>query len=357
MFAADAANTRLPHGFAYQRDEIASGPWSIHTVKVNRGDPRFELHTTLARGAQFGLSTLSEQLARMPSNLGRPVAAINGDYYNDRSVYKGDPKGIQIMRGELVSGPRDWTCFWMDTNGSPRMGTVTSQFEVLWPSGNKTRFGLNEARNKEQAVLYTSVVGRSTHTSGGLELILERDGGSSWLPLAPGENFSARVRTVTKRGDSPITPETMVLSLAADLAAKLPPVEIGSKLSLSTATTPSLTGVKTAIGGGPALVRNGKVVPLNEANVRHPRSALGWNRDFIYFVEVDGRQLQLSVGMTFSELSQYLVKLGCEEAMGLDGGGSATFWVYGHVMNNPSEGQERGMGNALVLIQAGKEKK
>jgi exopolysaccharide biosynthesis protein len=45
------------------------------------------------------------------------------------------------------------------------------------------------------------------------------------------------------------------------------------------------------------------------------------------------------------------VKLGCEEAMNFDGGGSATFWVLGNVMNSPSEGQERPSANALVLVQ------
>ena len=357
--AADRPATRGggAHGFSYQHDEIPSGPWSIHIIRVNRGDPRFELHSSLASGNQFGLTTLSEQLRTIPAQTGRPVAAINGDYYNSRSAYTGDPKGLQIMRGELVSAPRDWTCFWVQTNGSPQMGTVISQFEVTWPNGTKTPFGLNEQRNRDQAVLYTSVVGASSRTSGGLELILEHSGEGLWLPLCAGQNYVARVREIRKRGDSPIAPGTLVLSLGPNIATRVPAVTAGATLGISTATSPALGGVKTAIGGGPALIRSGKSVPLDEANVRHPRAALGWNHDTFFFVEVDGRQLDLSVGMTFSELSDYMLKLGCDEAMSLDGGGSATCWVYGHVMNNPSEGRERGMANALVLMQVEKEKK
>jgi len=59
--------------------------------------------------------------------------------------------------------------------------------------------------------------------------------------------------------------------------------------------------------------------------------------------------------MTTQELSDYMISLGCDSAMSLDGGGSATCWVYGQVMNRPSEGFERPMANALVLVQ--KEKK
>jgi exopolysaccharide biosynthesis protein len=50
-----------------------------------------------------------------------------------------------------------------------------------------------------------------------------------------------------------------------------------------------------------------------------------------------------------------MVKLGCSDAMNLDGGGSATCWVYGQVMNSPSEGQERGMGNSLIVVQREKD--
>lgn len=84
---------------------------------------------------------------------------------------------------------------------------------------------------------------------------------------------------------------------------------------------------------------------------RHPRSAIGWNDRWLYLVEVDGRQGGLSVGMTFPELAAYLVRLGCREAVNLDGGGSSTLWLLGRVMNSPSDGMERPVANGLVVIQ------
>ena len=123
-----------------------------------------------------------------------------------------------------------------------------------------------------------------------------------------------------------------------------------SCVAISTTTAPKLEGVATAIGGGPPLVRDGKVVGHDQTKVRHPRTAIGWNKSEFFLVEVDGRQRYLSVGMTIEELADYMAKLGCEEAMCLDGGGSATCWVNGQVMNSPSEGHERGMANALILV-------
>ena len=116
-------------------------------------------------------------------------------------------------------------------------------------------------------------------------------------------------------------------------------------------TTPDLTGVDTAMGGGPTLVRGGKAMTWSSIQVRHPRTAMGWSKTHYFLVEVDGRQPDLSVGMTFPELASYMVELGCEEAINLDGGGSATMWVLGQVVNSPSEGRERTGANGLVVIR------
>jgi exopolysaccharide biosynthesis protein len=143
----------------------------------------------------------------------------------------------------------------------------------------------------------------------------------------------------------------MVLSLGRGVTSKVPAVRPGTILQLSTATLPDLHGAPTALGGGPAMVRDGKVLERIDERVRHPRSAVGWNKEAFFLVEVDGRQRGLSVGMTVRELADYMVRIGCTEALNLDGGGSATCWVFGQVMNSPSEGDERGMGNAVVIIQ------
>jgi exopolysaccharide biosynthesis protein len=68
-------------------------------------------------------------------------------------------------------------------------------------------------------------------------------------------------------------------------------------------------------------------------------------------VVVDGRQLDVSIGMTLPELAEFMLKLGCKEALNLDGGGSATLWAFGAVRNSPSEGQERPACNALVVLR------
>jgi len=180
--------------------------------------------------------------------------------------------------------------------------------------------------------------------------VLERAGDNSWFPLRVGESYTARVREVREAGDAPLTADIAVLSLSPELAARLPRPALGASLKLAMETIPSLRGVQTAIGGGPMLVRDGKAATFSEPK-REPRTAIGWNDKQFFFVVVDGRQNKLSVGMSFPELAAYFVKLGCQRAMNLDGGGSATFWVRGQVMNSPCYGHERPMANALILMQ------
>ena len=338
-------------GVNYAHYDIEAMPWSIHVLKLDRTRAEFRFETTLGQSNQLGMAVVSEQVKMLPPALGRPIAAVNGDFYKSASKYPGDPEGLQIIRGELVSGPSSTrSCFWIDPAGQPHHSNVLSRFTATLPDGKAVPFGLNEERPNDDFVLYTGANGASTRTSGGVELILTHGAETNWLPLRIGQTITATVRQVRSGGDAPLMRDTLVLSAGSKVAPLLAGVKPGDKVKLSTATTPTLTGCNLALGGGPALVRNGQPVAFKGIQPRHPRVALGWNKDSYFLVEVDGRQKN-SVGMSFPELVTYMIQLGCTEAINLDGGGSATMWVYGNVMNSPSEGHERPAANALIVVR------
>lgn len=352
--ASAAEESRTNRAFSYQNDKLPEGPWSIHLVKIERGNPDYELHSMLANGAVTGMTTLSDQVKALPPALGRPVAAVNGDFYlTSPKAYNGDPQGIQILEGELVSGPTEHACFWIDATGQPKTGVVQSLFRATWPHGSTTPFGLNEERPGDGAVLYTPRMGPSTGTkNGGREFVLEPIETNKWLPLRVGAKVQARVREIREAGDTALAPGMMVLSLGPQLLVDAPIVSVGDEVLLSTATLPDMTGAEMAMGGGPRLVVDGK--PMNgwkSPNQRHPRTALGWNKDHIFLMLVDGRQPGRSVGMSFQEMADYFIKIGCTHAMNLDGGGSASMWLLGQVVSSPSEGQERPVANGLVVLK------
>jgi hypothetical protein len=354
-------STSIVPGITYTNYRIASVPWSIHVVQVPRANPAFEFHTRHARGWALGLGTVSSQVAQVTPALGLPIVGINGDFYQRERVYAGDPRGLQIIEGEVISAPVGGVCFWVDGFNQPHATNVYSLFQVTWPDGASTRCGLNEERHARAVVLYTPALGTSTRTTGGREFILEPQTGSPWLPLQSPRAYVGRVTQINEAGDSPLRPGTLVVSVAPELLSSLPKIESGATLTISTTTVPSLRGVRTAIGGGPVLVRNrkrqkngalaGGGYEVTSMVERHPRSAIGWNDQSYFLVEVDGRQNDLSVGMTLEELAGYMLDLGCDEAMSLDGGGSSTLWYAGHVRNRPCDGHERPIANSLVVVQ------
>jgi hypothetical protein len=347
---ATALSSRHPDELSYKHEQIPDGPWSTHIVRIDRSNTNLELQTTLPAGHHLGLATLSAQIKSYCGSRGHVIAGVNGDYYERGGPYAGDPQGLQIMNGELISGPFDWTCFWIDAAGKPNVGKVDSRFNVVLPSGEKIAFGLNEHRADDDAVIYTSVVAPSTHTHGGADFVLEPSDKTARLPLRANEKYFARVSEIRRNGNSKTDSNHLVLSIGPKLLSKIKAPEVGDTVRVSTATSAALKNAKTAVGGGPTLVADGQLVFPKTTPIRHPRSALGWNKDSYFLVEVDGRQPDLSVGMTFEELAKYMMKVGCTEAICLDGGGSATLWTMGQVMNNPCEGGERGTGNALVVV-------
>ena len=348
---AGEVGTHVERGYAYLHKEVGEIPWSIHVFKLARSHPEFSLSTTLGSSNRIGMNTLSDQIRALDPELGQPIAAVNGDFYTNEAAAPGDPQDLQIHQGELVSAPAGHACFWLDAAGRPNSTNVVSLLACTFPGGMHRSMGLNEARGSDAVVLYTPRMGRSTRTQAGVELVVEPTGTNAGLPLRAELEIAVKVRSVRRAGDSQIPSDAWILSLGPTVAAKVPDLREGMILQLETRTLPSMAGVQTAIGGGPTLVRGGRAMEWSGILMRHPRTAIGWNKEFIYLVEVDGRQSKLSVGMTFPELAAYLVKLGCDEAMNLDGGGSATLWVRGNVMNSPSEGKERPGANSLVVLQ------
>jgi hypothetical protein len=348
-------------GLAYCCDQQPRVPLAVYVVRIDRAQKDLEFHTTLGGMNQIGVAVLSEQVRFIKSSAGQAVAAINGDYFYMERPFVGDPMNLQILRGgELISGPGvDRAFFYLDAKAQPHLTNAVAAFTVTWPDGKTTPMGLNEFPETGQAVLYTSAAGPSTRTEG-TDLVLERKGQEPWLPLRIGQTLTAKVREVNNQGYSRIDTGCMVLSLSPRSLNRVPPLTAGIELKISTATAPDLSGAILAIGGGPSLVRGGKARPAQEFSgyklrMRDPRSAMGWNDRYYYFVQVDGRQPRYSMGMTLEELTDYFVQLNCDYAINLDGGGSCTTWLDGRIVNSPSQrGMERASANALVVVRTRK---
>ncbi len=112
------------------------------------------------------------------------------------------------------------------------------------------------------------------------------------------------------------------------------------------------TNVFDAIGGAPLLLLDGALTgQCNSGCGRQPRTGVGVTASGkILLVVVDGRQAKWSLGPTIDELARIMRDLGAVTALNLDGGGSSTMVVNGEVVNRPSDGHERSISSAILIL-------
>lgn len=104
---------------------------------------------------------------------------------------------------------------------------------------------------------------------------------------------------------------------------------------------------------GPILIRNSKAQSLPNMSFvhkRHPRTCIGFSKDSIFFVTIDGRS-ERAAGMSLYETQRFLLNIGCTDAINLDGGGSTTMWIKDKgIINYPSDKTgERPVANAVII--------
>ncbi len=113
------------------------------------------------------------------------------------------------------------------------------------------------------------------------------------------------------------------------------------------------THAYAGVAGGGIFLQDGEIhIPEGIQGVQvHPRTAIAYNEDYIFFVVVDGRQPGWSEGMTIEELALFCRdRLAATWGVNQDGGGSSTMWVNGVVRNRPSDGHERRVPNGLMMV-------
>lgn len=105
---------------------------------------------------------------------------------------------------------------------------------------------------------------------------------------------------------------------------------------------------------GPLLLLNSEVMSLPQNKFvtnRHPRTCLCKKKTSLVFIAIDGRSKEAE-GMNLFEVQDFLLSIGCVDAINLDGGGSTTMWIHNEgVVNFPSDKTgERPVSNVLLLL-------
>lgn len=276
------------------------------------------------------------------------IAMINASYFDrDGSII-----GILQIDDTLVSrGDYTRTAIGIKQDGQIVFGQVGYHGVFDIEGREFTISGVNCDRPKDSIVLYNNKFGASTNTNNsGVELII-RNGVISSVMRGKGNNY--------------IPSDGYIISAQGNSRELFKDVKVGDNVILDHELLfedERFNDAVHIIGVGPRLVKDGQIYVTADEEYfpddirvgRAPRSAFGVTKygDYIFAV-VDGRQAH-SKGCTLQEWADILInQFGAVDAINLDGGGSSELIVKKNIVNSPSDGRERPVGSALMIIPIG----
>jgi phosphodiester glycosidase len=293
--------------------------------------------------ANDGAVRRTAPLSTMLAHSKQAVAGVNGDFFDIGDT--GAPLGVgrDRQRGPL-NGPRaGWNnAFFYDRHNHPQIGVLPMLPEI-----------------KERPKLAFTNVNSPSVRPGGIGAYNWQWGLTSGYRVTDGQTHDVRmvqiyqgkvVRNRAKLSSGERIKGVLLIGRGASAKALS-----GLRKGTAAHVRWRLEGTpKMAITGNKFLVRNGAIKVVDDREM-HPRTAIGIDRDAktLLFLVVDGRQ-SFSRGYTMVELAEKMIKLGADEALNLDGGGSSTMMAKGRggrlkVINSPSDGSQRSVANGIEI--------
>ncbi len=342
-------------GLTYRMEVDFAKPLVIHAYRWSPKSPEVRAESGLAgpvifgdqNGAVVGRETIPAMVNRTNA-----LAGINADFF----PWTGDPLGLMLRNGELVSGPwpKRSAAAWGPGGVAYGPAVFSGSASV---GGVKTALaGVNQESANNDLVLNMPIAGQAGLKTSGVHVVIQTD-----QMLRPKSAFTAKVEKVVS-GEKVITiqPGTAVLSASGTAAEAFKNLTPDTEISIEVGVSGfDFTQFNEAAAGGPMVLKKGTLLSngLDEGfnaafwNDRHPRTALGSTvHGDLWMVVVDGRQPGVSRGASLSELGVIMQKLGCIDAMNLDGGGSSEMVLKGMSLNRPSDKNSRAVANGILFF-------
>ncbi|MBM7703980.1 phosphodiester glycosidase family protein [Metabacillus iocasae] len=368
-------NVQVTPGVKYQ--DIRHGgttPQAVRVMEVNMADPYTKVEVGLSNPVTKRSSVTN--LAKAQTYEGHAVVgAINASFFhmsNGLPAYLLAVKNTIVNLGVISTGFDEYmsipTAFGIANDGKPLIDKFAYEATFTHNNNPLRVSSINKERSASEVIVYTpqfSYTSTRTNTYG-MEIVVTNVSKPVDQGLTFGEVVTGTVQAVTSygQGNSIIPENGFVLSVQGGaLAATLSDIKAGDPIQLTIDMEPKWKNAEYILASGPMLVQDSKVSMTIDPNSprskeRHPRTAVAVDktRNKVFFVTVDGRQSGYAAGMTLPEFAHYLVSLGADRALNLDGGGSTTMAVrqvghqYATLANRPSQTAERAISTALHAV-------
>lgn len=309
------------------------GMLTAHFLEVDKNT--YTVRQALSNGKIPGRETVSGI-----SDENNAVAAINSSYFS----LNGELIGITKIDGSVVGTTYfNRSAFGIMPDGTVIFGKGSYDGTVTVGKVSLPVAGVDCERGENNLTLYNSYYGATTNTNEFGEEYVVKNG---------------RIAAI-QQANTAIPAHGVVISAHGTAKDALAGVKVGDPVTIREELGTKWDQARQIVGAGPTLVENGQVhvtaaeeqFPADIASGRAPRTAVGVlkNGNFLFAV-VDGRQ-DSSIGCTLTEWAALLKKFGAVNAINFDGGGSSEMVIGGQVINSPSDGSERKVGAALLVVK------
>jgi exopolysaccharide biosynthesis protein len=322
----------------------SSTTWELRSFTTPRGPVRvwvLKATPTAVRPVLAGETLMCRARVSVLAQREGARAAVNGGYFD----WPGPALGLLVIDGEWIKHPMLTRCaLGITRDGRALMGRVTFDGRVdVAGAGKFTLEGLNTGHiGSDSVVVYTRRWGLEVPAMPGcVRAVVSEDGRLE--------------RVVTDGGPVGLSGRQKVISARGQAALALRSGRVGGPVEVNVDTCPSWPGIKHALGAGPQLVRDGQLaVTASEEHFRgdvtrissRPAVGIGGDGNLI-LAAAEGSTAN---GVSCTEMAEIMLRLGCRQAMALDGGGSTTVVANGLVLNAPQDGSERPVSNALLVF-------
>ncbi len=315
--------TTITDGVTHQRlDTFTQSGWvRANIVRIDLTNEDLSLKVMTSPNGTSSVSTVKSM-----AEANNTKAAVNADFFN---VQSGETNmlGMVYQDGELVSTPSkdNFVSF-----------VITEENRVFFDYFTFT--GTLYAENTslvEEASCELYQINKVPVTTGGITMITDAWGKTVTVPQytyamvceGAGED-EYKMTAFSWGGEKVEIPEggavfTANYSVNAFLNQNF---AIGDTIRVETSISPDVEAIREASGGNTLIVKDGEVAPFT-SNIagKAQRTAMGLSPSgkTLVLVTIDGRETDCP-GFTQTELAEFMIALGCHDAINLDGGGSTT---------------------------------
>lgn len=387
-------------------NSFGSRKHSVHILELSRMLPQNSIRVIKAKKNNAELDKLHDIVKSYKNDNYDILAAVNANFWR---AYSNFPIGPTVIDGEVLQMHRhkSWSSIFFDEYNSPSIDTFDISGSVIYGKDTLELAFTNRREDSDGIVIYNQYGGdhipyiKSSVISEAYEkaakdnefdksvsdsteedfdyddfrdnLISEKQASMTEYNMRkavveyitlPGVNKPVKcvVRKVTD-GSVEMPLNGCVISFGKDIPNFRIPVRNDTIQLLYKTNVMPETVFLNSVSGTPRLVRDGE--DKHEARAegskgrrfishRLPRTAIGYTKDKskVYIVAIEqGNRRKRTNGTNLRELARIMKKLGCHEAMNLDGGGSSIMVINNQNLlrsSKPSYSRKISVGLAIT---------